>query len=350
MALADVLARLRRGEARPLLEPFIETVVDHWRHAPSFRRKGVWHPSQAHNACPRAEVIKRLLPKSVNATDWFPDTKLFRILRVGHWLHRGYQEEYLGPTGKFLGRWRCSRCHHEVVGPMPDGACSECQWQRNGTNLTSSACHRFCSSESEGYEPDPEKQVERGGCITCSQWGRWEYREFRVRLEVKVGDTVEVIYGHIDGIIIDDSTGEVVFVIVDIKTINPRTFTEAGITPKYRDQLMLYLGCSASIAKDYPELGLPEDGIKRGRILYLNKSPQRDQKTERELELVFDQAEFDELLESPKRVAAAFDTQELPEKLEECSSRRSKRAKGCSVCNACFESESFRQVELRTVA
>ncbi len=346
MSLSDLLKRMRNDEPIAHLVPRITAFIQDRILRPSFREEGVWHPSQMGEMCPRREVIARLLPKDA-APKFEMDSWLYQIMELGHWVHRGYQEEYLGPMRVLHGRWRCSRCHHEVRGLMPQDACSQCQWKpANRIDLTPKVCVSTCGDYFKKSR-DESKPSLRGGCLHCGRWGRWEYLELPVRHTFTVGESEEEVAGHIDGLIDvgrPDGLG-----ILDIKSINPRSFPTTNTIPgKYRDQLQLYLGASPHLAERFPELGLPAEGVRWGMILFVNKSPTREQGHEKEIILDRDEKEFEAILSNPRRVREALDANFLPDRLEECISPKSKRAKGCDVCDACFACDEPEQVRKRT--
>jgi len=270
-----------------------------------------WYPSSIANAdfCPRAGVLGRIHEVRVDPLD--VTNELDRILDIGHWLHRGYQEEYLGPMGILWGDWRCSRCHSVVTGFMPKDPCPRCQWVGTDKDLTASSCYVQCCDAAN--RRDPAQIKKRGGCVRCGKWGRWEYLEMPVEIK-ELG-----IRGRIDGLLALEPYGDPE-IVWDGKTMNKRRFGPIkAVGPGERDkkQLMLYL------------LGLKK---KRGLLTYIEK----DAHGVAEFEIPYDASFIRREIAMARLMNGSLADGTVPKRSMKCKSPQSARAKKCSIAATCF--------------
>lgn len=338
MALKNLLQAARKrakDTVKQTLYPAVVDAVDRFivgREAlPSHRATDVWHPSElAGGLCARQIILMRR--HNIPSPVWEVDTGLQRIFDIGHAVHQWYQERYLGPAGLLYGKWRCNRCHYVVEGLMPRDSCPHCQWG-DGHKLTPKACVDYCGSAASWHTPkeatrvvatiksqisrNPEEVEERGGCVHCARWGRWEYLELKVRIpSVNIG-------GHTDGMLVvkpwSKDKPECIF---ELKTANERRFGAIrfnGVPERTLKQVNIYMH------------GL---GAKRAVVVFVNKNNGEicEFQVEYTPELIEPELNNADLLER----CLADDELEVPPRVEECKSTRSSRAKGCPACDHCF--------------
>lgn len=310
MALNDIVDNLREVPHQSISKA-IDSHIKKREELPNSHGYG-WHPSSFCDMCVRQRVISDLVCLE-KADDLSP--RLFRIFDVGTAMHRWYQEEYLGPLRILWGPWRCSRCHRVLWGFMPKVKC-DCEIVQK-----TKKCVHYCSHDGQFVK---EEMDERGGCLHCGKWGRWEYLEIPFYYDAKLS---EPYLGHCDGIIrLND-----IWYLLEIKTINSFGFS-ALWTPKPAHVLQ---GQAYSelirrqAVKNLPK-ALPK--VEKIILLYLGKNTS----DEKEFVIDVDQEVGEEVLLKPVNVENSLRIGELPERHEECEEKTSKRAKKCDMKKFCF--------------
>ena len=187
--------------------PDFQSIVD--KHLADSRNQWPvknWYPSQITNFCPRFEIINRTVPVEYQSV-WTPSISLLRRLDEGTWMHSGWQEKYLGPSGLLAGIWVCPECGKKEIGLYPEYY-----------------CHKA-----------------------------WEYEEVRVRIPITVDDeVVSYISGKMDGILKWDDK----WYLVDIKTmIHDKWLGWDKIDKKHKEQIMIY---QYGLEKGFANIDLPE--------------------------------------------------------------------------------------------
>jgi len=320
MALKDIVRNIQDAPKVKSLSEVIDNFIVQRESKPNDHSYG-WHPSSFCDMCIRHKVISDIVEekKANNFSE-----KLYRIFDVGSSLHRWYQEEYLGPSGILWGKWRCSRCHMYVWGFMPSIKCSCEESQR--TPL----CLKFCtdfsrSSSSSEATYLPEKMQNRGGCVHCGKWGKWEFREVPFRLDAE--GLSEPILGHCDGVLILPSG-----VLLEAKTIN--SFGFAGLfAPRRAHVLQGQAYAELLRRKAVPGCTRPLPEAKKILIFYIGKNTS----DEKEFWIDVDRDVGSAVLEIPFQVEAAHKSKTLPDKHSECEEdEKCRRVKKCSVKKFCF--------------
>lgn len=318
MALKDLLRDVQSREEVPSgILPSLNRFLTRRRMLPYKSPRGpAWYPSSlaSPNWCPRAGVLGRMHGIKVDPLD--KTNTLDRILDIGTWVHRGYQEDYLGPMGILWGNWRCSRCYAVVEGFMPRDPCPQCQWTEeatDGLDLTPDACRDACGYPDKANARNPVEVEQRGGCGQCQKWGTWQYLELRVEIP-ELG-----IRGRIDGLLALEPFGEPE-IVWDLKTKNKRGFgpiKAVGPGDKDKKQLMMYM---KALNK------------KRGLLTYAEK----DASGLAEFEIAYDESFIEREIAMAELMNKSLEDGTVPRRSEKCKSEKSARAKKCSLCEICF--------------
>lgn len=288
---------------------------------PSNRADG-WHPSQFCDMCAREHVIRALLKEP----DVFEvSTRLRRIFDYGTALHDWYQNNYLGPMGILWGRWKCSRCKKVQWGFMPEDRCSCAPAE------STQACAMNCK---RGGLWDPKLQDERGGCIHCGIWGRWEYAEVPVKYEHE--ELSKPVVGHSDGLVKLDC-----WRVLEMKSINERGFKMLpDAKPSHRNQAELY-GELIRMGKTTAPKSVRVPKPKGAVVMYLAKNTSE----EKEFSFDLDQARAQKLLSQPVLAERSLrEGKKLPIKHQDCDTMFAKRAEKCDMRTWCFGQKSFQQL------
>lgn len=330
MALKDLLKNVakRKVEAYNLAGKLDHAIL-RGEMKPSQRRTDCWHPSQiVDGICARqAVLLHRLPPEQIvpEVEGELYDAKTYRIFDTGHAMHAWYQERYLGPSGLLWGFWRCSRCHHEVKGTMPQDSCPRCQWtgeiDSETVNLTAHACEKFCSFD--GYMPgvdishrtqrSDEKVKARGGCVHCRAWGHWEFREPPASIPHLN------VHGHGDGALVDEPfSDKPPETLVELKTSGRGFYGLMDAMMKHKKQVMVYLHAMK---------------LKRAVILYIDKQ-NSDLK---EFEMEYDRTLIADVLEDIADAETCKKDATLPTPPRKCCKTPKDGARrGCRVITPCF--------------
>lgn len=333
MSLDDFMGVAPGLTPRIVLDLF--TDIANMRAAKPQNRDDGWHMSAAFGFCPRMEVMGRFLPLSLRPQRVPPDAGLQRLFDYGHALHNMYQNDYLGFARKLWGHWRCTRCHNEVWGFMPEDSCF-CQWNRcppsfasiytDYKGFTPKVCQERCSKQRFYshfpiiFDRDEEAVSERGGCTWCKTWGAWEYQE--IELELPGG-----IVGHIDGLV------EVLpglWILPDLKSQRQEVFHRGGTLPRWKPQGQLYMHALKWMAQ-HPKFDhlLPFVDAKLCYIPFnKNDSTEACYFVEYAPEYAAEVASQFQL--ATDAISGSRDT--LPDRLVEC---QKKRRKGCPLDTQC---------------
>jgi hypothetical protein len=322
MALKDLI---RKVHGPSTLSTSIDIHLMKDETLPDNREIG-WHVSSFAGNCERAIVLYKLLRSKKNSSV-SPQTR--KIWDVGSALHHWYQNYYLGPMGILWGKWRCSRCHGVVWGFMPT--------QRHNCEPSRETwiCKKLCNRNSIGKH-DEDFVQSRGGCIHCSLWGRWEYKEVPVRYFDP--DTMYLpIVGHSDGLIYLGG----IWYIIEIKTRRDPMFqftTKADVAHEAQGKVYGYLIRNGHVR------GLPE-GVKCPRPLKLmNMYVAKNISEEKEFVCDLDDNEGEDLLSKPKMIESAIVERSLPVRRESCDNLLAPTVKKCGIGTLCYGKKTISRV------
>lgn len=257
----------------------------------AFLRKGYeqdarspgFHASQLYKLCPRELALMALAEQSGAKMTAVPiGVGLQWRFDVGHALHQWIQDRYLGPMRMLEGIWRCQACHHEVNGLMPD----------------------------------------KPHCSINGHPVRWTFRE------VPVQDTKLGIVGRCDGIYIPKKGQRLV---LDIKTVNPDYYHGLrGPGPDYIWQAVCYMHL-----------------LKLDEAIILYAAPTMVEGLDRlpfkEFYVDYDRRVWKQIVDkvmAARRIVDAIGQKKkftVPERLEVCCAKTSRRANDCPVRTECFE-------------
>lgn len=252
--------------------------------ATTFRASGL------HKLCPRAVFLGKehevLLSDDV-------DGSLLWIFEIGTGVHERMQNVLLPLAfpNEFQGWWRCQACNHLHVGPEVEG-----------TYLL----------PPRGWIPRPEK------CVVCGH-GEFSYAELTFYWpEFDLS-------GHCDGVLVwPDAEPEV----LEMKTINPNSFPYVdpfqGGKPREDHVLqdsVYQWGC----------------GLRRGRIVYVNKGGSNLEESLAEQVIGRDDAALGTVRQRLSEAMAALNGGPCPGRLADCKMKSSRRAKQCPVRDQCFQ-------------
>ena len=166
-------------------------------------------------------------------------------------------------------------------------------------------------------------------------YGKWRYRDeiiegFRPQgegweyVEPRIIWPEKRISGYCDGLVFVGGK----WCVLEIKSANSHSFGWIKNTNRPRDyhvkQAQLYIFAPKKIEKKMH--------IEGAIILYYNK----DTGEEMEFYVERDQSCVDEMMQSVDYAIECADGGVIPARLEECKTKRSKRAKECAMCSACF--------------
>lgn len=280
MSLLEVIRKVKRIGDVPLIpdiDRFYMSYSAHFRPEDLYREPG-FHPSQICNGvCPRQHQLKHLRPELCVKEREEIDPALRRIFGHGHAVHYWYQNHIFGPMGILYGVWR----------------------------------HKHTPSIHFGFQPNID----------------WEYVEPTIR------DEQYDIVGHVDGLLVRDG----VICIVDVKTMNPMQFQYLSAPlPKHVLQLQFYLNSTIQLDYDEEE-DIDPDNVDSGVLLYVDKSDGQ----EKEFWVKRDPEAVRPIYQQIDTIKQGIVKRSLSMRLDECKTRRSKRAKKCEACSLCFDVKGF---------
>lgn len=290
-----------------ILSQMLLQILSMKKYAPNNRADGL-HCSEMGYYCPRREVLKNLF-NIQEEKDITPSSQF--VFDTGTIFHKIFQDQYWGPLGILIGKWRCQRCG-KVIGtdqemvPMPINAC-ECIREKDATDKPCKDCIW------------KEDSVLQRHCQLCYKWGNWTYEEIGVFCpELN-------LTGHADGILLLNGKK----ILLEMKTI--RSDLHEKITSPYYShivQVNLYMwllnltqaiivyidkgGKAAEIIKVFP-VDFDENVIKRVQYL-INLTKQ------------------------------SLETHTLPRRLKECVSSNTftfSASTNCPVKALCFNNEEI---------
>ena len=311
----------RRIVSIPSLSNEIDEFIQERESKPSKRETG-WHVSEIAGYCPREYVIGKLTLKE-KRTDKPVYPRVARMWDHGTAVHELHQEDYFGPMGILWGRWKCSRCDDLKWGLMPDEPHEEC---RDRIPL----CQILC----QGQE---DKRKARGGCSHCGIWGKWEYGEVPVLYEK---DGVRLI-GSADGIIkIGNAWG-----LLELKTSNKSKFESIveneSAEEEHEAQGQTYaniINSDIGIIRGYS--GNRDFSISEVVVFYINK----DSSETKEFHIPVSKNGM-MWANVPEITERAFRNRVLPERLDQCETKKSPRVKKCKKRAPCFSGKSWEELK-----
>lgn len=274
MSLANLIKNMHRTAGRPSLQPLIE------QH---FMKKSVEFDEERH-----LDRMTRFHPSQV--TYWGVCVRAYYL---------AMKREALGlevqiPTPFETKLLRVFEHGHSVHSMYQDKILAEMgilygKWELNGTQV-------------EGFQPAPD----------------WKYVEPRMWWAEKRMSGYCDGYLHIDGR----------WYVLEIKSSNDQGFRYLKRSPEPRayhaKQAQLYIHAPNDLEKKFD--------IDGAIILYVNK----DTGEEVDFFVPNDKTMIQPILDDIDLAIASLEQDIIPNRVEDCKSINSKRAKDCKVCNACF--------------
>lgn len=277
-------------------------------------RKPAWYVSSIAYLCPRAMAIRAIVEGRVPKERGFEAKQIVRF-DVGTSVHWWWQNCYLGPMQKLVGRWVCVKCGAMVEGKMPLIPHAECDVK---------------------YGRGPGHVF-------------WEYIEPTVRHK-EPGWKMSIV-GHTDGLI-EESTppeGETETTgLLEMKTVNAQGMPVKEISADYKFQAQVYMWLAGRawtkfvfINPDGVFRNTTEPGLKIPcqEMLLKYDDSYRVQALQRVGEA---EAAYQELLRV-KEGKAAFTS--WPDK--RCATKSEKMAERCGVAGICMNEVVVKRMALR---
>jgi len=307
----------KRGPDQPpkSLGKSLPRQIQDWIDGQPYNGRGreiAWHVSGLAYLCPRAQALKVLMKDHMTEQSVFTAKELVRF-DVGTAVHWWWQNCYLGPMQKLLGRWACVGCNEIIGGKMP---------------------------------------VNPHGCGVKHPRGPggtyWEYLETVVRYQEQHWQLP--IVGHCDGEIEDvPPEGETDPIgLFEFKTSNANNLPVMEISPEYMFQLQSYMAFR---------------GRKWAKIVYFNPDGLFYNKFDPGMKLPAQEivVKYDDsfriraiekvnaceaaLVEFQKIRQGSEKFQGWPEKI--CPNRSCSTAKRCGVVDPCFDAVAMERMAIR---
>lgn len=292
MALSTLV---RRKEVVSSVIPLIDNVLSEERSRPPLSADSWLRVSSIGGLCPREEV---LCAKYNIARDDKIDGASGLNLQFGNAIHWLFQNKAMGPTGKFLGSWRCTYCgsvygsRKERLIPLP----VECK------------CGAI-SGEHKRVLGRPTGNGMVHAFIYVEEWlGNEEYR-------IGGSPDGQMTFGDPVNYVNDD------LVLLEFKSTNESNYRKYKTAPDFMHvvQVQMYMWLT---------------GYTQAKIIYLNKNG-RGTRGITEHDLPRDQEVVDRVLSAISLVRSEIATGVVPER-NVCSNRYCQKAFHCPVRDLCF--------------
>lgn len=305
MSIGDIIAAHQSDTSPGPMSVLADLGAAFATRPPDHRAEG-WHPSQLMDMCPRAEILRQLLPDATRDIEKI-DCRTQLIFDVGTALHSWWQEQYFGPMGVLKGNWRCVRCGYTTsMTTMP---------------LREHQCGSTCEDGS------PVLSASASG-VRVGRNRVWRFAE------VPVTSPEWGIVGHSDGVYLLRGPLGTVETILEIKTAGPSFWARGGYP--YAEnifQINIYMwltGKKKGVLLYIDKGGVNKDLPMMGKEIFVdyNDSARRD--TCMKIELY---------RESVK-------TQRLPSRMAMCELKpRSARPQSCPFGKVCLSDARAGEVE-----
>jgi len=305
MSIGDIVAA-HRSDTPPGPMSVLADISSAFLTRPPDHRAEGWHPSQLMDMCPRAEILRQLLPNTEGSVEKI-DCRTQLIFDVGTALHSWWQEQYFGPMGVLKGNWKCARCGYTTsMTTMP---------------MREHQCGSTCADGSVVLSTRPNEAR-----VGSNQF--WKFAE------VPVTSKEWGVVGHSDGIYLLRGPTGTIEVVLEIKTAGA-TFWERGGFPYPANifQLNIYMWLT---------------GKKKGVLLYIDKGG-----VKKDLPMMSKEI-FVDYNDSARRDACmkielyrdAVDKQRLPSRMAMCELKpRSAKPLSCPFSKVCLSDARSGDVE-----